>query len=581
MYKKKSILGNFWKIQDCDERSILSLCQKYNIAPLLARLLLVRKIDINLIHEYLNPNIHNNLPNPFLLKDMEKSVDRTITAIVKDEKIGIISDYDVDGSTSATILYKFLNLFTKKIYLKIPNRLSEGYGPNIRIMDEMRNNNVNLLFTLDCGTSSFNILDNEKFVSIDTIIIDHHISENKLPKVYSVINPNRYDEDSLFKDMAAVGITFLFLMALRNKMRNKNIFKENFVEPNLINYLDLVALGTVCDIVKLTKHNRFFVKKGLELITKRKNKSITSILDNSNIQSAPNSSDLGYIIGPQLNAASRLDDSSLPTKLLINNNLEEIESITRKLSLLNEKRKLIENEIFEEAIKQAEKQKDQRYILVYGENWHNGILGIIASKIKSKFYKPTFVISFDKSFGIGSARSIKGIDLSQIILNAKHNKILISGGGHKMASGFKIKKENIDNLNQLIMINLNNYSNDYFQKIEKFDHILSINEINDTLLDIFDQMEPFGEGNPEPQFLIQDIQISKLTILKNKHILIFFQNDFFSNLKAICFNCINTLLGDYLLDHKNTKLLLACTIKKNNFDIGSPPQLIIKDAMLD
>ena len=580
VYKNKSVLNNFWQILQIEERIYLSSSQKNNINPLLAKLILLRNVDDDFIDQYLNPSIKDDLPNPFLLKDMEKAVNRTILAIKKKEIIGIIADYDVDGSTSCSILYKFLKNFSNKIIVKIPSRLNDGYGPNVRIMNQMLNENVSIIFSLDCGTSAFNIIDNDKFKNIDVIVIDHHLSEEVLPKVHSIINPNRFDEDSAYDQMAAVGVSFLFLMALRKKLRENNIFDKKINEPNLASYLDLVALGTVCDVVSLSRYNRAFVKMGLNLIKERKNLSIAKMIDNANLNSSPSSSDLGFIIGPQLNAASRIDDSSLPSRLLISSNIEEIESISRKLILLNEKRKLIESDIFEQALRQAEKQKNQKYILVYGQDWHKGVLGIVASRIISKFYKPTIVISFDGDIGVGSARSISSVDLGNIILNAKNKKILLSGGGHKMAAGLKINYKFLDNFLFFLNDNLNNLSNDLFEKIEKFDSVLSVNEINNELLEIIEYLEPFGSGNPEPKFIIKDMLINSIKVIKDKHLLIFFQNDFSNNLKAICFNCLDTSLGDYLLNFKKYKFLVGCTIKKNSFKDTLEPQIIIKDIML-
>ena len=580
MFKNKSLLDNYWELASISERLILSSSQKNNISPLLAKLLLLRNINQELVSKFINPSLNDELPNPFLLKDMKKAVERTIVAIENNQKIGIIADYDVDGSTSAGILFKFLNYFLKNIFLKIPNRLSEGYGPNLRLMDEMLELKVDLLFTLDCGTSSLDILDNKKYKSIEVIVIDHHLSEDKLPNIHSIINPNRRDENNNFNEMAAVGVTFLFLMALRKELRNKKFFDKKLVEPNLFNFLDLVALGTICDSVNLQNYNRIFVKKGLEIITKRSNKGISSIIDNSNLKSTPTSTDLSFIIGPQLNAASRIDDSSLPSKLLISNNSLEIESISKKLFLLNQKRKLIEKETFEKALIQSEKQLNQKFILVHGENWHNGVLGIIASKLVEIYHKPTLVVSFNGNLGIGSARSIEGIDIGSLILNAKRQNLLLNGGGHKMAAGLKINVNLIDQFNSYLKKTFFNFSDNIFKKKDEYDSLLSVDQINDDLINVLTLMEPFGAGNLEPKFIITDLQVDKIKILKNKHILIFFKNNFSNNLKAICFNCIDTKLGDYLINFSKYKLAIGCKIKKDIFDLNLKPQIIIEDAMI-
>lgn len=580
MYKNKSLLKKYWSLGKIDERLVLSSSQKNNLSPILSKLLFLRNIKDDNINDFLNPNLNNNIPNPFLLKDMDNAVSRVCLAIKNKEKIGIIADYDVDGSTSAAILYKFLNYFSDNIFIKIPNRLSEGYGPNIRIMNEMLKNKITLMFTLDCGTSSYGIIDKQIYNSIDVVVIDHHLSETILPKVHSIINPNRFDEDSKFDQMAAVGVTFLFLMALRKKLRDNNFFNKLNKEPNLLTFLDLVALGTVCDVVSLTSYNRIFVKTGLELIKLRKNIGIAKIIDNSKINKTPTSTDLGFIIGPQLNAASRIDNSFLAAKLLISNNIGDVESISKKLNLLNEKRKLIENNIYQEALDQAVIQKDNKFILVYGDNWHNGVLGIIASKLINEFYKPVIVISFINNIGIGSARSIDKIDLGKVILEAKNNNILLSGGGHKMAAGLKINLDNLIKFKEFLTLNLNLVTKDIYKKIDFYDSEISCNDIKFDLLEGIDVLEPFGSGNPEPTFIIKDLNIDSIRILKEKHILLLFQNDFLTNLKGICFNCVNTQLGDYLLNFRNYKLAIGCYIRRDSFSKNEEPQLIIKDAMI-
>ena len=264
MELNKSLSNKVWKEIKTEQNKIEKLSQKKSISQIFSKLLIARGIDENNLEQFLNPEIVSDIPSPFDLKDMKKAVKRCLISIKHNEKIGIIADYDVDGSTSASILYKFLRNFTSNIICKIPNRLSEGYGPNTRLMNEMLNENVKLLFTLDCGTSSFNIIDHSDYKEIDVIVIDHHLSDYRLPNVYSIINPNRFDENSDYKDFAAVGVTFLFLMALRKVIRESKLFSK-ISEPNLISYLDLVALGTICDIVNITNYNRSLVKKGLEL----------------------------------------------------------------------------------------------------------------------------------------------------------------------------------------------------------------------------------------------------------------------------------------------------------------------------
>ena len=576
--RNKSLLSRAWKLKKFDERTAFYLSQKFNLKYIVSKLLSIRGLDSNSVETFLNPNINYDIPNPIKLKDIDKAAIRVIEAIKKKERIGIIADYDVDGSTSVSILYKFLKNFTSSIFLKIPNRLIDGYGPNHKLMKEMLNNKIDLLFTLDCGTTSNFIIDNKEFKKIDVIVIDHHLSEIKLPNVLAIINPNRFDDNSDYKQLAAVGVTFLFLMYLRKKLRELNFFIEN-KEPNLLSYLDLVALGTVCDVVELKNYNRLFVKKGLELIHKRYHKGIAKLIDNSKINSSPTSQDLAFIVGPQINAASRIDDSSLASKLLISNDIEQIDSISRKLYLLNEKRKLIENQTLEYAKEQASKQINSNFIVVYGNNWHQGVLGIIASKITDIYYKPTIVISFLNNIGVGSARSIENVDLGKIILNAKQQNILISGGGHSMAAGLKINFSNLDKFKTYLHQSILSFDESFFEKVDVFDSIISVNDLNLELINDIDKLQPFGKGNPEPTFILKDVIIDSIKIIKNKHFLIFFENDLGQKLKGICFNSKETILGDYLENFKQYKFYFACTLSIDKFTSETVLQIIIKDIM--
>ena len=572
-----SLSNSTWKEKIIDDNYVKRLAQKKFIPEIFSKLLISRQIDEDNFDEFINSDILSNLPNPFELKDMEKAITRCIKALKNNEKIGIIADYDVDGSTSISILYKFLKNFSKNIICKIPNRLSEGYGPNLRIMNEMLNQKVTLLFTLDCGTSSFNIIDNPDYKSIEVIVIDHHLSEFNLPDVHSIINPNRYDEKNNYKDLAAVGVTFLFLMALRKRIRELKLFK-NIKEPNLMSLLDLVAVGTICDVVNVNYYNRSLIKKGLDLIIKRQNKSLSKIIDNSKINHTPSASDIGYLIGPQINAASRIDDSSLASKLLISNDEVEIENISRKLFLINEKRKIIEKNIFEEAINQAIDQKNNKFIIVYRDNWHPGVLGIVASKLVALFNKPSFVICFNNNIGSGSGRSINNIDIGTIVIELKKNKLIEEGGGHKMAIGLKLQKNKLKEVIKFLNHKFTFFDDNLFNKIIYYDAEISVNQINNEFLKMIDLMEPFGKGNEEPLFLVKDIYINRIKIIKDKHILIFFQNDIGLNMKGISFNSTKSELHEYLIKNKNYKFEFICSLKRDNFSSNEIPQIQIIDT---
>mgnify|MGYP001173550668 CR=1 FL=1 len=576
MSSDKSLTNHIWREKKILSNLVESFSQKKSISHLFSKLLLCRDINEENFDQFINSNILNNLPDPFELLDMKKGIKRCCEALYNNENIGIIADYDVDGSTSASILYKFLKTYSPNITIKIPSRLSEGYGPNLRLMDEMLKEKVSLLFTLDCGTSAFNIIDHPNYNDTEVIVIDHHLSEFKLPNVHSIINPNRHDENSKYKDFAAVGVTFLFLMALRKYIRELNLF-PSIKEPNLLFFLDLVAVGTICDIVNINSYNRSIVKKGLDLIHQRRNKILSKIIDNTKINNTPTARDIGFSVGPQINAASRIDDSSLATKLLISDDENEIDIISRKLYLINEKRKLIEDNIFKQALEQVYNQHNEKYIIVYKENWHHGVLGIVASKLVALYNKPSFVISFNNGKGTCSGRSIDQIDIGNLVLELKNTKLIEEGGGHKMAVGLKLQFSQLENFQNFLRNKFSSFQNNLFQKTILYDAEISVNQINNELLNILEQLEPFGKGNEEPEFLIKDIIIEKIKIIKDKHFLIFFKNDQGLNLKGISFNSKNTEIGDYLLKHQQYKFYFLASLKRDNFTNNNVPQLIFRD----
>ena len=580
MFIKNSFSGKNWRLAEFDERQTLLISQRYKLDKIISKLIAIRNINVEDISSFLSPDIGQILPDPYILKDMKKSVNRIYKSIINKEKIGIITDYDVDGASSAALLIKFLNKINVKTLVKIPDRLNEGYGPNKRIIDEFKKQEIDLIIALDCGTTSFSVFNKKILGNIDVIVVDHHISELNHPDVYGLINPNRLDENNDLKNLAAVGVTFLLLIALRRELRNNDFYNLNkFNEHNLTIYLDLVAVGTACDVVNLTHLNRAYVSKGLEILQKRNNKGLASLVDITNINHIPNVFDLSYIIGPRLNAGSRIGNPELATKILSSNDQIEIESISRKLYLLNEKRKLIENEMLLEAKKQALKKINKKIIIVHSSSWHPGVLGIVASRLLEEFRKPTIVISKKDKEGVGSGRSIPEINLGSLIIAAKNDGIIINGGGHKAAVGFKINNNKIDELSNFLETKINIKINQLDQVSFLYDSILTIEQINENLLSNLELLEPFGKGNKEPKFLILNLNINFIKTIKEKHLIISFYNSIGNSIEGICFNVMNTILGENLLSSKNKNLNIIASIKRNNFSNNSSAQLIIDDAI--
>ena len=549
-----SVSGKNWITKEFNSDDIDFFKTNYFLDEIVAKLLSIRKIKKEEIKTFLNPTIKNVLPNPFILKDMDKATDRALSAIIKKEKIGIFGDYDVDGATSTAILgqyFKFLNI-NFEIY--IPDRKSEGFGPNKKAFSEFINLGVNLIFTVDCGTLSFEPMNFAKIKNIDVIILDHHQSEVKLPAAHAIVNPNRLDDRSGLNYLCAAGVCFLFLIALNKKLRDQNWFKINSIkEPDLINILDLVSLGTVCDVVPLVGLNRAIVHQGLKIIKKKNNLGLKTLIELNNIESNVTAYHLGYVLGPRINAGGRVGRSSHGAKLLLNNNSLETFKIASELNNYNKERQILEAELLKKILDTNYQNSSDPVIILHGENWHEGIIGIIAARLKEKYNKPTIIISVSSGTGKGSSRSIHGFDIGSSIIAAVQEGILLKGGGHKMAAGFTIEMAKFDSFKEFIFrkfksINMNLSENKNYY----FDAEIAPSAINNNFYEKINLLSPFGSGNNEPKFLIQNLRVVNSKIVGEKHIKSVLIGPDSSIIKAISFNVTGTELSSYLLK-KNIK----------------------------
>ncbi|HBO49855.1 MAG TPA: single-stranded-DNA-specific exonuclease RecJ, partial [Alphaproteobacteria bacterium] len=433
-----SLGGNIWKSAAVDEGMAERMSLAYNLSPALAHLLCVRKIAFNEVNNFINPKLQNLMPDPYVLKDMQKAAERVAQAVENGEKIAIIGDYDVDGATSTSELVRFFKAVGINPQVHIPSR-EEGYGPSDLAFCEFEAAGAKLVITIDCGTTAFDVLNRAAAKGFEIIVIDHHEAEAKLPDIYAVINPKRLDEDNQYPYLAymsAVGVGFMFLVALNRKLRNDG-FYSNHPAPELKNLLDLVALGTVCDVVPLLGLNRAYVRQGLKIMAQQNNIGLKSLLKAAQVESAPNAYHLGFVLGPRINACGRVGDAVLGSRLLCCENETEAQMLADKFNALNAERKDIENYVLLKAIEQVEGQTQEYPIaFAYGEDWHQGVIGIVAGKLKERYNVPAFVMSVEPDEVKGSARSIEGVDLGALIISAKEKGVITGGGGHIMAAGF-------------------------------------------------------------------------------------------------------------------------------------------------
>ena len=574
-----SYTNNKWQVKAFDERQAELISQKFEISNLIAKLFSIRNIAIDDIASYLNPTLKDNIPDPNLLMDMDKACERILVALKGNEKIAIFGDYDVDGSTSTSCLIRYFKLLGIEVIYHIPDRFTEGYGPNKEAFQKFIDQNVSIIFTLDCGTLAYEEIRFAKDNLIDVIVIDHHQPEINLPEAYAMINPNRLDDSTNLGYLAAVGVTFMFIVGLNRKLRENAWFNDNLKEPNIISLLDMVSLGTVCDVVPLVGINRLLVQKGLEVFSKRPNVGLTALIEKANISNKISTYDLGFKLGPRINAGGRLGKSKHGTELLTCEDEIRAADIATELNNFNKERQTIEAHILKTAIESlTPEQTNKKIIFAYGQDWHEGVIGIIASRIKQKFKKPCIVFSAKKGIAKGSGRSIKGIDLGNLIIAATQKGIVTQGGGHAMAAGLTLDEDKILLLQDFIEERLASSSSVLDTDITNHaDSIINITAVNSELYDEINQLGPFGSNNEEPNFIIKSTKITFIKEFGENHIRCGLGSDINKNVEGITFRSKNTPLGDAIMNNKGKLVSIYGKIKINEWGGRRTPQFHIED----
>jgi single-stranded-DNA-specific exonuclease len=568
--KSLSAKGKKWVFKDENEREILNLIQKYGYPEIFARFVSQRcpsGVDPQL---FLSSKLRDFLPDPFCLKDMDKAVVRLKQAIANNEKITIFGDYDVDGATSTSLLVNYLTHLKANVDFYIPDRIQEGYGPSIESFGKLKKRGTQLIITVDCGTSASDPLAHASAEGMDVIVIDHHIPEYTLPKAYAIVNPNREDDTSGYGYLCAVGVTFLVLVALQSHLK-----KTSLSLPDLRIFLDLVALGTVCDVVPLKGLNRAFVQQGLLVLNKYLNPGLKALSHIARIEGKCTPYHLGYILGPHINAGGRIGTATLGTQLLTSSSVSHALPIAEQLHQLNKERKDIEAKVLAQALEEAEKLKDHSIVCVGMDEWHPGIIGIVAGRLKEAFHKPVFVVAFDKAgIGKGSGRSIPGINLGLLVHNAKSSGILLNGGGHAMAAGLTVEKQKFTELQ--------NYFNQTAKLTQEapcleIDATLHIHGATIDIVRLIDQIGPFGAENPAPIFMIPNCQIIKTQLRGEKHISCFLRSEDGKLLEAIAFNALGSPLEEILMEPNNSLYHLVGSLKVDSWQGREKVKFYIED----
>lgn len=569
-----------WRERLTDDRAALAIAQQHQVPEIVARVLAGRKIALDEVPEFLNPQLRTALPDPFHLHDMDKAVTRILKAIEKSETIALFGDYDVDGATSVSQLTDYFAALGVKSIPYIPDRMSEGYGPNIGAFDTLIGKGATLIITVDCGTLAFNPIAHAAAKGIDVIVIDHHIGEAQLPQAVAVVNPNRVDELSPYTNLCAAGVVFLVLVALNKILREAGYFNDSRKEPNLLPMLDRVALGTVCDVMTLTGLNRAYVAQGLKVLAQRNHLGLRALADVSRFDASPAVYHLGYLLGPRINAGGRVGASDLGIRLLASQNEAEAAAYAFKLDEHNKERQAIETMVLEQALEQAEKQSNMPVILLASEHWHEGVIGIVAGRLKEKFGRPAIVGNIKEGKIKASARSVTGADIGASTHRALALELLLSGGGHAAAAGFSFEVRKRDAVHEYYVQQLSEAVTAYGESRAKLlDGWVSVSGATQELYDALKQLEPYGLGFPKPKLALRAAKIVHRTLLKDKHLkLVLGDEHGKARLNAIAFNVADTKLGEML--SSTAPLHLYGELSENHWQGAASLQFIIDDAAI-
>jgi single-stranded-DNA-specific exonuclease len=578
---ERSLGAKRWRQRGGDDRMGMAIAQRLGIAEVMGRIIAARGIEAEAVERYLTPTLRDWLPDPNRLKDMDRAVARLALAIERREFIAIFGDYDVDGATSSAILQRFLTLLGARTRLYIPDRRTEGYGPNTAAFKTLRDEGVSLVVTVDCGTTAHKSLADAAAMGLDVIVVDHHAAEPLLPPAVAVVNPNRLDDESGEGALAAVGVTFLLIVGLNRALRDAGWY-AGAAAPDLLQFLDLVALGTVCDVVPLIGLNRALVAQGIKIMAARRNFGLVALADSAAVSERLDAYHLGYVLGPRVNAGGRVGRSDLGCRLLSTDEPDEARRLAFELEQLNTERRSIEAEVLACAIEQVEHNglAGGPVVIAHGANWHPGVIGIVAGRLKERYNRPACVIAWEGGIGKGSGRSVSGVDLGAAVIAARQAELLLAGGGHRMAAGFTLAQNGLDAFAAFLgaRVGADAAGADLTPELG-IDGMLQAAAATPALCTMLAGLGPFGSGNTEPRFVLPQMRVVKADVVGTGHVrCILATAAGAERLKAIAFRAMETELGPALLQSGGAALHIAGHLRADTWQGRNGVQLTIDDA---
>ncbi len=581
---EKSVLDNRWvsRLDQAGQNRALAMSQMHGLPDLIARVLAGRGVTVDEAVEFLDPTIRSLMPDPYKLTDCERAAKRLVAAIRDGEPVAIFGDYDVDGAASSALMYRFLTHFGVKAHIYIPDRIFEGYGPNPTAINQLIDNGAHLIVTVDCGSTSHEALAAAADRNIDVVVIDHHQVTHELPPCHSLVNPNREDDLSGLGHLCAAGVVFMVLVATLRLLREAG--DKRILAIDLLQWLDIVALATVCDVVPLKGLNRAYVVKGLVAARHQSNAGLAALFRKAGLAGPVTPYHFGFLIGPRINAGGRIGDAALGSRLLTLDDAVEAEAIAQRLDELNRERQAMEAIMLQEAEAEALAEygdgEGASVIVTAHEKWHPGIVGLIAARLKERFKRPAFAIAFDPSGrGTGSGRSINGFDMGRMVRAAVDEGLLVKGGGHAMAAGLTVERSKLGLLRAF-----------FTEKAQKTVSALVANETlkidgaiaaSGATIELIDRLEtagPYGSGHSQPVFAVPAHRVRDSRLVGERHVKVTLEAMDGARLDGIAFRAAETPLGNLLLNSRGANLHVAGSLGAEHYQGSRRIQLRISDG---
>lgn len=587
---EQSLMQARWVMPVAEQSIVEQIVRQHGLPEIVARLLSARQVAPDHVESFLYPRLARHFPDPFSLAGMDGLAEYLAAAVIGGRKIAVFGDFDVDGATSTAILVRFFRHLGIEVPFYIPDRMKEGYGPNENALRILKERGAEIVIMCDCGITAFDVIAAGRTMGLEIVVLDHHEAEDRLPEANHVINPKRKDDQSGLGMLAACGVTFLACVALNARLRDKGYFgQKGLKEAPLKDWLDIVALGTVCDMVPLTGANRLFVRAGFERMAQHGNPGIAALCAAAKMSGAPTPYHAGFVLGPRINAGSRVHQADLGARLLSTDDTEEAKNIAWTLNDCNEQRKEIQDEMTAHAIAMVEEGGLQNLplILVGHEEWHPGLSGLVAGRLKEKYNRPSVVVTYAPGSGgvpegRGSGRSVPGVNMGAAFIDARNQGLLLKGGGHAMAAGFTVETDKVEALREFLVDHVGRQMNGQSAVMETIiDGMLSVRGAQpDFVRLIQDHMGPFGQGHPEPLFVLPNVRVHMVDVVGKDHVRAMVSDwEGGARIKAMAFRSADTPLGQALLKQgKSQPFHLVGHFKLDTWNGAERVEMHIQDA---